>query len=182
MIGCLSLVGCAGYVLLAVCRGVGWRYAGVFLAASGVFPAIANVMPWCLGNHRSDTKRGVGIVLLNVIGQCGSLLGTRVFPVGEGLYYTKGMIICAGFMLCSAVLAFGLRVYFKYWNDRWDVEVSGSRDSSAESVGGEKSEEGRGAPAAAGGRTVAAVGDPEAAEISEGHGGWENSAAWRYAL
>lgn len=44
----LSLLGCVGYVLLAACTTVGVRYLGVFFAAAGVFPCIANILPWVL--------------------------------------------------------------------------------------------------------------------------------------
>lgn len=51
LIGLFSLVGCLGYVLMATCRTVAVRYAGVFLAAGGVFPAIANILAWSLNNR-----------------------------------------------------------------------------------------------------------------------------------
>jgi len=44
----LSTIGGIGYILLATSDSVGARYFGVFLAASGVFPCIANVLPWVL--------------------------------------------------------------------------------------------------------------------------------------
>lgn len=118
MIAGLSVVGGVGYVLLATVRSVGVRYLGVFLAASGVFPAIANILPWVLNNQGTDTKRGVGIAMLNIIGQCGPLLGTRVFPSADQPYYVKGMSICAGFMFFNALLAFLLRTYFAWENKR----------------------------------------------------------------
>lgn len=48
MVASVSVVGAIGYLLLATCTAVGARYLGVFLAASGVFPAIANILPWVL--------------------------------------------------------------------------------------------------------------------------------------
>lgn len=44
----LSCVGGIGYILLATCKALGLRYFGVFLAAAGVFPCIANILPWVL--------------------------------------------------------------------------------------------------------------------------------------
>ncbi len=44
----MSTIGCIGYVLLAACKTVGVRYFGVFLAAAGIFPTIANILPWVL--------------------------------------------------------------------------------------------------------------------------------------
>ncbi|KAB5511609.1 major facilitator superfamily transporter [Coniochaeta sp. 2T2.1] len=118
MITGLSLIAGVGYILLATVKSIGVRYLGVFLAAAGVFPAIANILPWVLNNQGNDTKRGVGIAILNMIGQCGPLLGTRVFPVTDKPYYVKGMSICAGFMFFNAILAILLRTYFAWENKR----------------------------------------------------------------
>jgi cyanate permease len=45
---CMSIIGATGYVVLATTTGVAPRYTGVFLAAGGVFPVIANILPWVL--------------------------------------------------------------------------------------------------------------------------------------
>lgn len=118
VIAALSLIGGIGYILLATIHSVAVRYLGVFLAAAGVFPAIANILPWVLNNQGTDTKRGVAIATLNIIGQCGPLLGTRIFPTTERPYYVKGMAICAAFMLFNAILALSLRTYFAWENMR----------------------------------------------------------------
>jgi hypothetical protein len=73
----VSLIGAVGYIILATTTSVGARYFAVYLAAIGVFPSIINVIPWILNNQGSDTKRGMGVVILNVVGQCSPLLGTR---------------------------------------------------------------------------------------------------------
>lgn len=49
----MSIIGAIGYVLLATCTTIGVRYFGVFLAASGVFPCIANILPWVLSGLMS---------------------------------------------------------------------------------------------------------------------------------
>jgi MFS family permease len=48
MIAVLSMIGGVGYILCVACSSVGVRYFGVFLAACGVFPSIANILPWVL--------------------------------------------------------------------------------------------------------------------------------------
>lgn len=116
----LSIIGTIGYILLATTTSTGPRYTGVFLAAMGVFPAIANILPWVLNNQGSDTKRGAGIAILNIVGQCGPLLGTRLYPTDEGPRYTKGMWVCAAFMMFNGVLAFALRTLLVWENKRLD--------------------------------------------------------------
>lgn len=120
MIMTLSLVAAIGYILLATTSSTGPRYAGVYLAAAGVFPSIGNILPWVTNNQGSDTKRGAGIAMLNIIGQCGPLLGTRVFPDSTKPYFRKGMWVCAGFMLFNGLLALGLRTLLAWENRKLD--------------------------------------------------------------
>ncbi|KAI0129452.1 MFS transporter-like protein [Xylariales sp. AK1849] len=130
MIIALSLIAGVGYILLATVKSVGVRYFGVFLAAAGVFPAIANILPWTINNQGSDSKRGAGIALLNIIGQCGPILGTRVFPTSDKPYYVTGMSICAAFMFFNALLAFALRTYLA-----WENRTFEERDAAARTEG-----------------------------------------------
>ena len=116
----LSLTGGIGYIILATCTAVGPRYFGVFLAASGVFPAIANILPWTANNQGNDTRRGLAFVILNVVGQCGPLLGTRIFPESDEPRYVKGQSICAAFMFFTAFLALGLRLLLSWENKKFD--------------------------------------------------------------
>ncbi|CZR64555.1 related to nicotinamide mononucleotide permease [Phialocephala subalpina] len=116
----LSLLGAAGYIMLAVSSTTGVRYAGVFLAAAGVFPCIGNILPWVMNNQGSDTKRGVGIAIINVVGQCGPILGTRLYPTSEEPYYRKGMWVCAAFMLFNGFLAIMLRTLLVWENKNLD--------------------------------------------------------------
>jgi hypothetical protein len=116
----LSLIGATGYILLAATSKTAPRYFGVYLAAAGIFPCIGNILPWVLNNQGSDTKRGMGIAILNLVGQCGPLLGTRVYPSKDSPYYRLGMWVCAGFMLFNGVLAFGLRCLLIWENKKLD--------------------------------------------------------------
>lgn len=135
----LSSIGAIGYVLLAACTSVGVRYFGVFLAAGGIFPSIANILPWVLSktiylhlcnlicslttsidNQGSDTRRGTAIVILNVIGQCGPFLGNNVFPASGSPRYIKGMSICAAFMFFTTFLTACLRTLLVWENKKLD--------------------------------------------------------------
>jgi hypothetical protein len=116
----LSLLGATGYIILATTRATAPRYIGVYLAAGGIFPAIVNILPWVLNNQGSDTKRGTGIAIINLVGQCGPLLGTRIYPANDGPYYRLGMWTCAAFMLFNGVLAVGLRLLLVWENKKLD--------------------------------------------------------------
>ncbi|KAI0009169.1 MFS general substrate transporter [Xylariaceae sp. FL0662B] len=140
MIMCLSLIAGIGYIILATCDSVAVRYFGVFLAAAGVFPAISNILPWTVNNQGSDSKRGAGIMLLNMIGQCGPLLGTRIFPEDDQPRYVTGMSICAAFMFFNAILALVLRTYLALENKKLErndeaARQAGSVDPKSGSIG-----------------------------------------------
>jgi cyanate permease len=120
MIAILTAIGGIGYVILATTKSVAARYFGVFLAAAGIFPAIGNVLPWVTNNQGSDTRRGTGIVILNLIGQCGPLLGTRLYPQSEGPLYVKGQSVCAGFMFLFCLLSLLLRTILAWENKKLD--------------------------------------------------------------
>ncbi|KAI1827378.1 major facilitator superfamily domain-containing protein [Xylaria intraflava] len=125
----LSLIGGVGYIILGTAKSVGARYFAVFLAAAGVFSCIANVLPWTINNQGSDSKRGAGIALLNLVGQVGPILGTRVFPNSDAPFFVKGMIICAAFMFFNALLALSLRFYLVMENkafEKRDAEMAQS--------------------------------------------------------
>ena len=133
----VSVFGAIGYIILATTTSVGARYLGCFLAAAGSFPAIINILSWVLNNQGSDTKRGIGIVILNTIGQCGPLLGTRLYPATEEPYYRKGMWTCASFLLFNALLALILRTILVQENKKRDIETIRGTSSVGEENDGE---------------------------------------------
>jgi dipeptide/tripeptide permease len=116
----LSLIGAVGYIILAATKHTAVRYFGVYLASIGIFPAIINILPWVLNNQGSDTKRGAGIAILNLVGQCGPLLGTRIYPATDSPYYIMGMWTCAAFMLFNGFLAIVLRTLLVWENKKLD--------------------------------------------------------------
>ena len=85
------------------------KYVCIFPAASGFFSAITIIIAWTMDNRPAKEGKGTGMAILNIIGQCGPLLGTRLYPEDDRPYYTKGMIVCSVFMLIVAILAFTLR-------------------------------------------------------------------------
>ncbi len=81
-----------------------------------------------LDTQGSDTRRGTGIAILNIIGQCGPLLGTNVFPKTEAPRYHKGMWISAAFTLFTGFLALCLRTLLVWENKKLDQEYGSKAD------------------------------------------------------
>lgn len=129
-----ALVAMAGYVFLAAAGAMRFghilRYLAVFPICAGFFSAVAIVITWTVNNQQSDEGKGTGMAMLNIIGQMGPLLGTRLYPDSEGPYYVKGMSVCAVAMALVAGLALALRYVLKAENGRlrrrWvEVEAEG---------------------------------------------------------
>ncbi|KAJ5770236.1 uncharacterized protein N7511_002287 [Penicillium nucicola] len=112
-----------GYLLLTCVQDeskTAARYAGVWLATCGIFPALALNVTWMLNNQAGDSKQGAGMALLAVFGQCSSLVSSSVFPDSDAPLYTMGCAIGAAFSGLIAFLALGLSLQMKYENRRRD--------------------------------------------------------------
>ena len=94
------------------------RYLCVYPATAGFFSAITLILAWTMDNRVEKEGKGASVALLNLIGQCGPLLGTRLYPANDGPWYVRGMATCAVFMLLVAGLAVLLRVLLGRVNQR----------------------------------------------------------------
>lgn len=94
------------------------RYMAVYPICAGFFSAVTIIITWTVNNQASDEGKGTGIAVLNVIGQMGPLVGTRLYPDAEGPYYVKGMSVCAGAMGMVVILALALRLVLKRENGK----------------------------------------------------------------
>ncbi|KAF7715257.1 Uncharacterized protein PECH_002123 [Penicillium ucsense] len=94
------------------------RYICVYPATAGFFSAITLIITWSMDNRLEKEGKGASIALLNIIGQCGPLLGTRLYPETDGPWYIRGMATCSFFMVLVAILAVCLRVILQRANQR----------------------------------------------------------------
>ncbi|KAK9327282.1 major facilitator superfamily domain-containing protein, partial [Lipomyces starkeyi] len=115
-----SIIGAVGYLILAIVKVAGVRYFALYLCAVGMFTTVGVIMPWSVDNQGTDSKKGTGMFLLNLVGQCGPLLGTRLFPHNEGPYYRKGMWVCCGCLIAVTILAIVLRYHLRHLNNKLD--------------------------------------------------------------
>ncbi|KAI0484715.1 major facilitator superfamily transporter [Xylariaceae sp. FL0804] len=134
-----ALVSAGGYAVLALARPLGIgpmvRYLAVYPAAIGFFSVVVLVIAWSVNNQADEGRRGGGFALLQVVGQCGPLLGAHLYPEGEAPFFEKGMWACAGAMAGVAILATCLAIYLGWLNRALDREAEGA------GPGGEEVEE-----------------------------------------
>lgn len=77
------------------------------------------------------------MVLLNLIGQCGPLLGTRLYPSNEGPYCVKGQAVCAAFMFFTTLLVIGLRTLLIWENKKLNRQYGTLQEQLASRETGE---------------------------------------------
>lgn len=138
-----ALLSAVGYILIAVAGhfelSPWWRYAGIYPAAVGFFSVITIIITWTINNQESESKQGTGFAMLQLIGQCGPLVGTRLYPDTDAPMYVRGMSTCAGAMVFVAVLALILRFNLKRINEKRELAYGGIGDEAHESLVGKQS-------------------------------------------
>jgi hypothetical protein len=117
------------------------RYICVYPATAGFFSAITLIITWSMDNRVEKEGKGASIAILNIIGQCGPLLGTRLYPESDGPWYVRGMATCSFFMVLVAILAIGLRLLLQRANRRDVDTVYQAVDQAGPAHSGEEREE-----------------------------------------
>uniref|UniRef100_A0A060T1F9 ARAD1C20174p n=1 Tax=Blastobotrys adeninivorans TaxID=409370 RepID=A0A060T1F9_BLAAD len=125
----LASVSAAGWLILALCHNNGVKYFAIFLAAGGIFPCVALTLSWLGNNQGTSTRRGAGFVLVQAIGQCGPVLGTRLFPERDAPLYHRGFFVSFGMSAMVAVAALLLRLYLSYENRKLDEKYGPVQDT-----------------------------------------------------
>lgn len=145
LIAAAALASAGGYGFLALARtlnggdaggaGAGGgglempRYLAVYPAAGGFFCVVVLTMVWNVNNAREGHSKGGAFALMQVVGQLGPLVGTRLYPKTDGPWFERGMGVCALAMFGVAVLAVGLRWKLVRANRRFDGRaMSGEKD------------------------------------------------------
>lgn len=149
----------SGYALVALGGALRWsntlRYLAVYPACAGFFSAITIIIAWTMNNqtsyvstilhdwalakqvcsHGRQAKRGTGMTILNLIGQCGPLLGTRLYPDSDAPYYVRGMLVCSTAMSIVFVLALVLKRVLARENEVSAREAAKQRGAQPETAG-----------------------------------------------
>lgn len=134
-----ALASAGGYAALALAKPIGlsplMRYLAVYPAAVGFFNVVTLTVAWSINNQASESRQGGGFALMQIIGQCGPLVGTRLYPDRDAPFYAPGMQACAGAMLAVAVLAVFLRFYLSYLNRKMDAACAVGSEAEEEEEG-----------------------------------------------
>lgn len=112
------------------------RYLAVYPICAGFFSAVTIVITWTVNNQASDEGKGTGMAVLNVIGQMGPLVGTRLYPDSDKPYFVTGMAVCCVAMCLVAVLALSLRFVLDRENAKSRARWKEAQEEGEGLVGG----------------------------------------------
>jgi len=116
-----SSLGGIGYLLLLVVpSNEHVRYFACFCITSGTYTTIGLIIAWFAHNLGSESKRSAGIPIFMAIGQCGSVLGSHIYPATEGPRYIKGFAISCALEFLAAALAIVLSISYRRDNANRD--------------------------------------------------------------
>jgi sugar phosphate permease len=114
-------IGAIGYLLLlTVHENLRVRYFATFCITSGTYTTIGLIIAWFAHNLGSETKKATGIPMFMAIGQCGSVLGSHIYPKTQGPAYTQGFAIGCALEFLGAVCCIILSISYRRENARRD--------------------------------------------------------------
>jgi len=132
--GCSATAG-IGYVLLVtVPTHVSVRYFAVFCIVAGTYTCIGLIIAWYTHNLGSETKKAAGVPMFMAIGQCGSILGSHIYPSTEGPRYIKGFAISCALHFLACLCSLILSAYYRYENRRRDREYGTQSDGKIDTA------------------------------------------------
>ncbi|KAI2818651.1 hypothetical protein CBS115989_4913 [Aspergillus niger] len=86
----VSILGIAGFSLLLGASSAGARYAGVFLGAMGIYPAISNTISWASNNAEGVYKRGVTLGIVIGWGNLNGVVSSNIYRGGDAPQFYPG--------------------------------------------------------------------------------------------
>ncbi|PSN72317.1 high-affinity nicotinic acid transporter [Corynespora cassiicola Philippines] len=106
-----QLVAILGFALLAASGKPSIQYTGTVFAAIGIYPQIPLGMAWNSGNIGGSLKRGTGIAMQVMGGNCGGIIASYVYLTRDGPRFVIGHSILIGFVS----MAFFLTMFMSTW-------------------------------------------------------------------
>ncbi|KAF1850771.1 high-affinity nicotinic acid transporter [Cucurbitaria berberidis CBS 394.84] len=115
-----QLVAIAGFSMLAATAKPSVQYAGTVLAAIGIYPQIPLGMAWNSGNIGGSLKRGTGIAMQVMGGNCGGIIASYVYLTRDGPRFITGHSILIGIVGMAFFLTFFMSTWCRLENARRD--------------------------------------------------------------
>ncbi|KAK2628784.1 hypothetical protein QTJ16_001887 [Diplocarpon rosae] len=115
-----QVIALTGFAMLAGTAMPHVQYAGAVLAAVGIYPQIPLGVAWNGNNIGGSLKRGTGIAMQVMGGNCGGIIASYVYLTRDGPRYIKGHALLIGIIGMAFFLTLFLNIYLRFENTRRD--------------------------------------------------------------
>ncbi|KAH8668441.1 high-affinity nicotinic acid transporter [Xylariales sp. PMI_506] len=119
-----QVVAIAGFSLLAGSANPKIQYLGTVLAAIGIYPQIPLGMAWNGANIGGSLKRGTGIAMQVMGGNCGGIVASYVYLSRDSPRFIPGHSILIGFVCMAFFLTLFMTIWCRKENARRDALAS----------------------------------------------------------
>ncbi|KAF1954542.1 high-affinity nicotinic acid transporter [Byssothecium circinans] len=129
-----QLVGILGFALLAGSAKASVQYTGTVFAAIGIYPQIPLGMAWNSGNIGGSLKRGTGIAMQVMGGNCGGIIASYVYISRDGPRFIIGHSLLIGIVSMAFFLTFFMSTWCRLENAKREkvAAEAGAQDLTAE--------------------------------------------------
>ncbi|RSL66652.1 hypothetical protein CEP53_003295 [Fusarium sp. AF-6] len=83
---------------------------------------------WLLNNQGGETKRGIGIAVIAILGQCSSFLSSAMYPKKDAPFFVRGCAIGCALTFMITILSLGLHFKLDHENRKRDREFGPVED------------------------------------------------------
>ncbi|KAK8021586.1 hypothetical protein PG990_006724 [Apiospora arundinis] len=118
----------------ASCGNATVQYTGTVLAAIGIYAQIPLSLAWNGANIGGSLKRGTGIAMQVMGGNCGGIIASYVYLTRDGPRYITGHSILIGFVCMAFFLTLFMTIWCRRENARRDAmaQQQGSQELTEE--------------------------------------------------
>ncbi|KAH6664667.1 high-affinity nicotinic acid transporter [Halenospora varia] len=116
-----QIIAIAGFAMLAGTGKAKIQYAGTVLAAIGIYPQIPLGLAWNGNNIGGNMKRGTGIAMQVMGGNCGGIIASYVYLTRDSPRFIKGHSLLIGIISMAFCLSLFMTSYLRRENARRDA-------------------------------------------------------------
>lgn len=111
------LIGITGLsIVLGATSNPNARYAGCFLALSGLYSGMPLLVCWASLNFGGHLRKSIGIGSMIGFGNIGGIISSWIFPDQDSPRFIKGASICIAFNVLALLASLAYYLYCQYLN------------------------------------------------------------------
>ncbi|EJD47910.1 MFS general substrate transporter [Auricularia subglabra TFB-10046 SS5] len=111
-------IGAIGYAILIASRNAKLSYFAVYLAASGIYPLIANTIAWVSNNVEGSYKRSVTLGMVIGFGNLNGVVSSNIYRKKDQPWYRLGHCVVFGYICMGIITSVIMMVFLRRENSQ----------------------------------------------------------------